>query len=89
MIESITTVNLHTIDLNLLVVLHAVLVERSGRDLLIPVEEVARLVVGGLNGLVLSFLVRGDRERSRRDLENLVASLTVVAVGPDDVPVQQ
>jgi AcrR family transcriptional regulator len=61
----------------------AVLVERSGRELLIGVEEVARLVVGGLNGLVLSFLVHGDRDRSRRDLENLVTSLTAVAVGSE------
>jgi AcrR family transcriptional regulator len=58
-----------------------VLVERSERQLRIPVEQVADLVVAGLNGLVLSFLVHGDRERSRRDLQNLVDSLTAVAVG--------
>jgi AcrR family transcriptional regulator len=65
-----------------------VLVERSDAELRIPVEEVARLAVGGLNGLVLSFLVHGDRERSRRDLENLVDSLTLVAVGAvvEDAP---
>ena len=62
-----------------------VLVERSGEALRIPVEQVARLVVAGLNGLALDFLVHGDRERSRRDLENLVDSLTAVAVGPVSV----
>jgi AcrR family transcriptional regulator len=62
-----------------------VLVERSNQELRIPVDQVARLVVAGLNGLVLSFLVHGDRERSRRDLENLVDSLTAVAVGPVSV----
>jgi hypothetical protein len=30
---------------------------------------------------VLSFLVHGDRERSRRDLQNLVESLVAIAVG--------
>jgi hypothetical protein len=59
-----------------------ILVERSRRELRIPVEQVADLVVAGLNGLVLSFLVHGDRERSHRDLGNLVDSLTAVAVGP-------
>jgi AcrR family transcriptional regulator len=59
-----------------------VLVERSDQELRIPVAEVADLVVGGLNGLVLSYLVHGDRERSRRDLVNLVEALTAVAVGP-------
>ena len=54
----------------------------SDRELRIPLEEVARLAVAGLNGVVLSYLVHGDRDRSRRDLENLVASLTAVAVGP-------
>jgi AcrR family transcriptional regulator len=62
-----------------------VLVERSNQELRIPVDEVAQLVVAGLNGLVLSFLVHGDRERGRRDLENLVDSLTAVAVGPVSV----
>jgi AcrR family transcriptional regulator len=63
----------------------AVLVERSDRELRVPLDEVARLVVAGMNGLVLSFLVHGDRARSRRDLENLVDSLTAVAVGPVSV----
>jgi hypothetical protein len=49
-----------------------ILVTRSGRELRIPLEEVARLAVAGLNGVVLSFLVHGDQGRSRRDIENLV-----------------
>jgi AcrR family transcriptional regulator len=59
-----------------------ILIAASDRELRIPLEEVARLAVAGLNGVVLSYLVHGDRDRSRRDLENLVASLTAVAVGP-------
>jgi AcrR family transcriptional regulator len=58
-----------------------VLLENSDRELRIPVEEVARLAVAGLNGVVLSFLVHGDRDRARRDVENLVDSLTATAVG--------
>jgi AcrR family transcriptional regulator len=57
------------------------LIAASDRELRIPLEEVARLAVAGLNGVVLSYLVHGHRDRSRRDLENLVASLTAVAVG--------
>jgi AcrR family transcriptional regulator len=58
------------------------IVERSRRELRIPVEEVARLAVGGLNGLVLSYLVHRDGDRARRDIENLGYALTAVAVGP-------
>ncbi len=58
---------------------------RTDRELRVPVEEVARFVVATLNGLVLSYLVRGDREQSRRDLENVVDAITAVAVGPADV----
>ena len=61
-----------------------ILLEASERDLRIPLEEVARLAVAGLNGVVLSYLVHGDRGRSRRDIENLVDSLTAVAVGALD-----
>jgi AcrR family transcriptional regulator len=57
------------------------LVERSDRELRVPLEEVARLAVAGFNGVVMSYLVQGDREKSRRDLANLADSLTAVAVG--------
>ncbi len=60
----------------------AALSERAERERRLPVAEVARLAVAGLNGLALSHLVHGDRERSRRDLENLVDALTAVAVEP-------
>lgn len=58
------------------------IVERSDRELRVSVEEVARLAVGGLNGIVLSFLVHRDGDRARRDVENLAYALTAVAVGP-------
>jgi AcrR family transcriptional regulator len=55
------------------------LVERSGRVPQLTVEEIARLAVAGINGLVMSHLVHGDRVRSHRDLDNLVRALTAVA----------
>ena len=60
----------------------AALAERADRSLQLPVEDVARLVVAGINGLAISYLVHGDRERSRRDLHNLTDALTAVAVEP-------
>src|SRR3954451_7534772 len=58
------------------------LLERSGYDeLRIPLQDLAGLAVAGFNGIVLSFLVYGDRERSRRDLEHLVQALVAIAVG--------
>lgn len=60
----------------------ATLVERSDQELRIPVEQVARLVVAGVNGLVMSFLVHRDAAQARRDLDSLVDALTTVAVGP-------
>src|SRR3954452_17239262 len=63
------------------------LVERSDYgidEMRVPVDEVARLAVAGFNGAVMSFLVHGDRERSRRDLQNLVVALVAIAVGELD-----
>lgn len=58
------------------------LLERSEYDeTRIPLGDLAGLAVAGFNGIVLSFLVHGDRERSRRDLEHLVQALVAIAVG--------
>jgi AcrR family transcriptional regulator len=62
------------------------LLARSERGPRIPLEEIARLSVAGLNGLVLSFLVHRDRDRSKRDLANLIDSLVAVAVGTVPAP---
>src|SRR4051795_2458047 len=56
--------------------------EYGPEDLRVPLDETARLAVAGFNGVVMSFLVHGDRERSRRDLQNLVDGLVVITVGP-------
>jgi AcrR family transcriptional regulator len=60
--------------------------ERSNQELRVPVSQIAQLAVGGLNGIVLSFLVHGDPDRAGRDFENLAYALTAVAVGPASVP---
>ena len=61
------------------------IIERSNHELRVSVEEVARLAVGGLNGIILSFLVHRDDHRARRDIENLAYALIAVAVGPVSV----
>jgi AcrR family transcriptional regulator len=58
------------------------LTERAEREPRLPVDEIGRLAVAGLNGLALSHMVHSDRERSRRDLGNLVDALTAVAMEP-------
>ncbi len=58
------------------------LTERAERDRRLPVDEIGRLAVAGLNGLAISHMVHDDRERSRRDLDNLVDALTGVAMEP-------
>jgi AcrR family transcriptional regulator len=60
----------------------AALAERADSELRLPVEDVARLVVAGINGLAMSYLVHGDRARSRQDLGHLVEALTAMAVEP-------
>ena len=58
------------------------LTERAERERRLPVDEIGRLAVAGLNGLAISHMVHDDRERSRRDLDNLVDALTAVAMEP-------
>ncbi len=44
-------------------------------------EEMASLCVVAINGLIVTFLVHGDRERSRRELAHLIAALTRYDMG--------
>lgn len=49
-------------------------------------EEMASLCVCAINGLIVTFLVHGDRERSRRELVHLIGALTQYDVsGPAPV----
>ncbi|GCE08052.1 TetR/AcrR family transcriptional regulator [Dictyobacter aurantiacus] len=46
----------------------------------IPATELARFVVAGIDGLILQFISDRDTVRARRDLEHLIASVTLLAL---------
>lgn len=48
----------------------------ADRPFRMAAEEMASLSVAAINGLILTFLVHGDRERARRELRHLVAAVT-------------
>jgi AcrR family transcriptional regulator len=54
---------------------------RSGKACAIPADEMARYIVGGLDGLILQFISDRDVERARRDLRNLIAAAVALAEG--------
>ena len=54
---------------------------RSGEICAVPADEMARYIVGGLDGLILQFISVRDRERARRDLRNLIAAAVALAEG--------
>jgi hypothetical protein len=53
----------------------------SGQTCAISCAELARFVVGGLDGLILQFLSDRDSMRARRDLGNLIGAVTALAEG--------
>lgn len=54
---------------------------RSGETCAIPADEMARYIVGGLDGLILQFISDRNVERARRDLRNLIAAAVALAEG--------
>jgi AcrR family transcriptional regulator len=54
---------------------------RSGETCAIPADEMARYIVGGLDGLILQFISDRSVERARRDLRNLIAAAVALAEG--------
>jgi hypothetical protein len=42
---------------------------RAGVTLAVPVDDLARMFLAGVDGLILQYLTLGDRERTRADLE--------------------
>jgi AcrR family transcriptional regulator len=54
---------------------------RSGETCAIPADEMARYIVGGLDGLILQFISDRDESRARRDLRNLIAAAVALAEG--------
>ena len=52
---------------------------RAGLELATPADQLARLMLAGLDGLILQYLTLGDAERTRADLELLVAQMVRLA----------
>ncbi len=47
----------------------------------LPLADLARFVVGGLDGMILQFISDRNVERSRRDLDHLIAAVIALAEG--------
>lgn len=65
-------------------VVEALLLEgfaRAGQNSVVPLPELARFVVAGIDGLILQFISAPDPERARRDLEYLVNAVIALAGG--------
>jgi len=58
--------------------------ERSGERLRCPAEQLARLMVVALEGLVVLYLAEGEPERCRADLDVLAEALATLALGAGD-----
>lgn len=55
--------------------------EVAGKTCPIPLAELARFVVGGLDGLILQFISDRDAERARLDLNHLISTVIMLAEG--------
>jgi AcrR family transcriptional regulator len=55
--------------------------EGSGRACALPYDELARFIVGGLDGLILQYVSDQDQQRARRDLEHLIRAAVQLATG--------
>jgi AcrR family transcriptional regulator len=53
----------------------------AGGECAVPADELARFIVGGLDGLILQFVSDRDTARARRDLSNLIAAALGLAEG--------
>jgi len=47
----------------------------------LPIAELARFIVGGLDGLILQFISDRDTTRARRDLDHLIVAVIALAEG--------
>ncbi|HEX9036281.1 MAG TPA: TetR/AcrR family transcriptional regulator [Ktedonobacterales bacterium] len=57
--------------------------EATHAECAIPFEELARFVIGGLDGLILQFVSDRDTARARSDLKRLIqATLALAGAGP-------
>jgi AcrR family transcriptional regulator len=56
--------------------------EASGKTSAVPLPEVARFVIGGIDGLILQFISEPDTSRARKDLDHLIAATISLIEGP-------
>jgi AcrR family transcriptional regulator len=55
--------------------------ETAHQSCAIPVSELARFIIGGVDGLILQFISDRDTARARRDLDHLLAATIALAEG--------
>jgi AcrR family transcriptional regulator len=53
----------------------------SGQTSALPLADLARFVVGGLDGMILQFVSDHDLNRARHDLEHLIQAIIALAEG--------
>jgi AcrR family transcriptional regulator len=57
-------------------------VDRARATLTIPADQLARLFLAGVDGLILQYLTIGDAARTKADLEALVGEMVLYAAPP-------
>jgi AcrR family transcriptional regulator len=55
--------------------------EATGNTCSLPFADLARFIIGGLDGLILQFISDHDTVRARRDLDHLIAAVIGLAEG--------
>ena len=55
--------------------------EAAGQTCAVTFSELARFVIGGLDGLMLQFISDRDTQRAQRDLDHLIAAVITLAEG--------
>ena len=55
--------------------------EASGKTSAIPLAEVARFVIGGIDGLILQFISEPDTARARKNLDHLITATILLVEG--------
>ena len=57
--------------------------EAAGKTSALPLTEVARFVIGGIDGLILQYISDPNAARARRSLDHLISTTISLVEGPD------
>lgn len=60
--------------------------ESVGQRCALPYDQLARFIIGGLDGLILQYVSDRDQQRARGDLESLIQATIALATGATPVP---